>query len=72
MLVSPDRPCKCGSIYWDIEADSVDRICMVCSARVSDIPLEQVCPGITAKIIKARAEAVHEDDRGFCDSEDDE
>lgn len=69
-MVSPDWPCpKCKSIFWNIHDDG--RSCQSCSHFEKETPLEDIVPGITADIIRARREeedGQYEED--YCDDDD--
>lgn len=66
-LYSPDRPCPdCGGLFWDLVENSCDRVCQKCKHRETDTPLEDVAPGLTAQILRARIA----EEEGECGSED--
>lgn len=66
MLISPDRKCKCGNMFWDLIENSTDQICIKCGHRETLLPLEDICPGITAKIIKAQSDEVVGETQNVC------
>lgn len=51
MLVSPSCPCKkCNSIFFELQENG-NTVCANCKNLEEYFSLEDVCPGITNKII---------------------